>query len=193
MEELALHILDIAENSIEAGARQVEIRVREDLPADRLVLEIRDDGAGMAEAVRQRAADPFFTTKGTRPVGLGLSLLEQAARAAGGGLSIESRPGAGTTVRAEFQHSHPDRQPLGDVAATLLVLAASHPEVEFCYEHCGADFFARFSTVELKRELAEVPLASPAGLRALRKRLAESLRPLCRNGNQEDSHGAGNH
>ncbi len=120
MEELALHILDIAENSIAAGARHVDIRVSEDLAADRLTVEIRDNGRGMAEQVLRRAADPFFTTKGTRPVGLGLSLLEQAARAAGGSLRIQSRPGAGATVTAEFRHSHPDRQPLGDVAATLL-------------------------------------------------------------------------
>ncbi|MGB9604759.1 MAG: ATP-binding protein, partial [Bryobacteraceae bacterium] len=192
-EELALHILDIAENSIAAGARHVEIRVTEDPAADLLTVEIRDNGRGMAEQVVQRAADPFFTTKGTRRVGLGLSLLEQAACAAGGSLRIESRPGAGTTVTAEFQHSHPDRQPLGDVAATLLTLAAGHPEVEFSYEHCGAGFSARFSTADVKRELAGAPLNSPAGISALRRWLAELSDSLRRATRQEVSHGTGDH
>jgi anti-sigma regulatory factor (Ser/Thr protein kinase) len=193
MEELALHMLDLAENSIAAGARRVDIRVTEDPASDRLVLEVRDDGSGMPEEVARRAADPFFTTRQTRPVGLGLALLDQAARMAGGSLRIESEPGVGTTVRAEFQLSHPDRQPLGDVAATLLALAAGHPEIEFSYEHRGADFSTRFDTAEFRRSLGDVAPHSPAAISALRRALAEALRALHRDSRQEVSHGSGNH
>jgi len=193
MEELALHMLDLAENSLAAGARRVDIRVTEDPAADRLVLEVRDDGSGMPEEVLQRAADPFFTTRSTRRVGLGLALLEQAARLADGSLRIQSRPGAGTTVTAEFQLSHPDRQPLGDVAATLLALAAGHPEIQFSYEHRGADFAVRFDTVEFKQSLGGVAPNSPAGIAALRRSLAEALHALRRESMQEVPHGTGNH
>jgi len=193
MEELALHILDLAQNSIAAGARRVDIRVTEDPVADRLVLQVRDDGRGMPEEVLQRAADPFFTTRSTRTVGLGLALLEQAARLANGSLRIESRPGAGATVTAEFQLSHPDRQPLGDVAATLMALVAGHPDIEFCYEHRGADFAVRFDSVEFKRTLAGVAPNSSAGITALRRALAESLHALRRDRMQEVPHGTGNH
>jgi anti-sigma regulatory factor (Ser/Thr protein kinase) len=171
MEELSLHILDIAENSIAAGAGSVRIWVREDRPADVLTIEIADDGRGMNEAERQKATDPFFTSRTTRRVGLGLPLFEQAARAAGGEFTIESRAGAGTTVTAVFRHRHVDRQPLGDVAGTLLSLAAGNPEVELSYSHWkdGAEVF--FSTKEVAAELGDASLQSPRGIAALRRSL----------------------
>ncbi|MCS7316231.1 MAG: ATP-binding protein [Bryobacterales bacterium] len=191
MEELALHILDVAENSVRAGARRVEIRVHEDPAEDRLRLEIADDGCGMSEEVARRAADPFFTTRRDRQVGLGLALLEQAARAAGGCLRIESAPGAGTRVTAEFRYGHPDRQPLGDIAATLLALAAGHPETEFLYEHCTPGSVTRFGTAELRQELGTVPLNSAAGIRLLRQRLEKALGAAQAAQGGEVRHGAG--
>ena len=98
MEDLSLHVLDIAENSIAAGASHVEIRVRESRREDRLSIEIIDNGRGMSEDMLQKATDPFFTTRTTRRVGLGLSLFEQAAKRAGGEFKIASCPGAGTKV-----------------------------------------------------------------------------------------------
>lgn len=171
MEELSLHILDIVENSIAAGARAVRIRVREDRLADILAIEIADNGRGMSEAVREQAADPFFTTRTTRRVGLGLPLFEQAARAAGGEFKLESRAGAGTTVTGVFQHRHVDRQPLGDVAGTLLSLAAGHPEVEFSYSHWKDGAEVSFSTEEVAAQLGDTPMQSPQGIAALRRSL----------------------
>jgi anti-sigma regulatory factor (Ser/Thr protein kinase) len=171
MEELSLHILDIVENSIAAGARWVRIRVREDRPANVLRVEIADNGRGMSAAERHQALDPFFTTRTTRRVGLGLALFEQAAHAAGGEVTIESRPGAGTTVTATFQYDHLDRQPLGDMAGTLLSLAAGHPEVEFSYSHWSAGGEIRFSTREVTAQLGDAPLESPQGIAALRRSL----------------------
>jgi DNA mismatch repair ATPase MutL len=135
MEDLSLHILDVAENSIEANARRVAIRVEELVSKDRLVLEIVDNGRGMSPEEVSRALDPFFTTKKAKRVGLGLPLLAQAARATGGKATVRSIPGRGTKVRATFRLSHIDLQPLGDVAETLTVLMVAHPEVRFRYTH----------------------------------------------------------
>ncbi len=135
MEDLALHVLDIAENSIEAGARSIEIDLLENPDADSLVIEVRDDGPGMTPEQLARAQDPFFTTRTTRKVGMGISLLGEAARAAGGDFAIDSKPGVGTRVRAAFQYRHLDRAPVGDIETTLLVLLAGHQELNFRFRH----------------------------------------------------------
>jgi signal transduction histidine kinase len=125
MEDLSLHILDIVENSVTAGATEIKILVVEDTVMDRLSLEITDNGDGMDEVTCQKVLDPFFTTRTTRRVGLGLPLLVEAAQESGGSLELDSAPGQGTTVRAVFQLSHPDRKPLGDIAATLGTILAN--------------------------------------------------------------------
>lgn len=135
MEELSLHILDVVENSIAAGAHSVQIAVREDLPADVFEIEITDDGQGMDADTCRKALDPFFTSKTVRRVGLGLPMFREAARRAGGELTVSSAPGRGTQVRVIFQHSHIDRQPLGDMPATLITLIVGHPEVRFQFRH----------------------------------------------------------
>ncbi|MDO9123642.1 MAG: ATP-binding protein, partial [Deltaproteobacteria bacterium] len=129
MEDLSLHILDIVENAIAAKARRIEVSVVEEPGEDRLTIEIKDDGFGMDEAVRQKAVDPFFTTRTSRRVGLGLSLLAQAAQEAGGKLEIESRPEDGTKVRATFQYGHIDRKPLGSMTETIAMLVLGNPDV----------------------------------------------------------------
>ena len=135
MEDISLHILDIVENSIRALASTVKIRIEENIEKDWLVLEIEDNGKGMDEATVKKALDPFFTTKATRRVGLGIPFLNQAARETGGKLEIVSQAGKKTKVRATFRYSHPDRKPLGNIKETLLVLTAGYPEVDFAYEH----------------------------------------------------------
>jgi signal transduction histidine kinase len=134
MEDLSLHILDIMENSIRAGARTVSLRLFEDEVGDLLTLEVADDGKGMDEEALTRALDPFFTTKERKRFGLGLPLLAQAAEATGGGVTVESRPGQGTRIRATFHPGHVDMKPLGDVGKTLALLQAAHPEVCFSFE-----------------------------------------------------------
>jgi len=137
MEDLALHVMDIMENSIRAGATRIEVDLRADRTRDRLVVRIRDDGAGMDARTRRRARDPFFTTRGGKRVGLGLALLAQAARESGGALRIRSAPGRGTVILAGFGLSHPDRKPLGDVEGTVAMLRAVHPGVDFaCRIRC---------------------------------------------------------
>jgi anti-sigma regulatory factor (Ser/Thr protein kinase) len=171
MEELALHILDLVENCIAAGAGCVEIRVCERQQEDLLSIEIADDGKGMSADMLQRARDPFFTTKTTRRVGLGLPLFEQAAELAGGEVKIDSRPGVGTRVIGMFKRSHLDRQPLGDIAGTLLALVVGNPHTEFTYVHKIDGSEVSFSTRDLKEQIAGVTLSSPGGIESVRKSL----------------------
>ncbi len=119
MEDLSLHVLDVVENSIAAAARRVVIRIVEDTEFDQLLIVIADDGHGMDKETVQRALDPFFSTRGTKRIGLGIPLLAQAARESDGSLELLSEVGTGTTIRARFRLSHPDRKPLGDMPATV--------------------------------------------------------------------------
>ncbi len=135
MEDLSLHVLDIVENALSASADRVRILIHEDTGTDQMLLEIEDNGRGMDAEWCQRALDPFFTTKTTRRVGLGLPLLAQAARESGGALELISEPGRGTTVRAVFQLSHPDRKPLGDIAETLRMILGSRPDVGLRFDY----------------------------------------------------------
>ncbi|MHC4204375.1 MAG: ATP-binding protein [Planctomycetota bacterium] len=152
MEDLSLHILDIVENSIAAMAKRVEIRIDEDRARDLVTIEIKDDGKGMDEQTLKKALDPFFTTRTTRKVGLGLSLLEQAAKESEGTFDLSSKPGEGTTVNAAFRMSHPDCKPMGDIGQTLQVLVMSHPEIDFLYEHKKDNSTYRFDTREVRKE-----------------------------------------
>jgi signal transduction histidine kinase len=152
MEDLSLHILDIVENSIAAMAKRIEIRIDEDRAKDLVTIEIRDDGKGMDEQTLKKALDPFFTTRTTRRVGLGLSLLAQAARDSEGTFDLSSSPGEGTTVNATFRLSHPDCKPMGDIGQTIRVLVMSHPEIDFLYEHKTDNSTYRFDTREVRKE-----------------------------------------
>lgn len=147
MKDLSLHILDIVENSIAASATRIKIAIAEDVEKDLLTLEIQDDGKGMDAEARERALDPFFTTRTTRRVGLGLPLLAQAARETGGSLELASASGEGTTVRATFQLSHPDRRPLGDIAETLRTIVGARPDLDFQFEYKrDSEVLAEFNT-----------------------------------------------
>lgn len=135
MKELSLHILDVAENGISAGADLIRIEVIEKRRTNRLYLRIADNGRGIAPEQIDRVADPFYTSRITRRVGLGLSLLEAAARQCGGYMRIRSDSGEGTEVFAEFVHDHIDRAPVGDMAATMTSLIMGNPTVDFEYRH----------------------------------------------------------
>jgi hypothetical protein len=178
MEDLSLHILDVAVNGIEAGATRLDVDLEEDPAGDRLVVEIRDDGRGMPRAAAAMAVDPFYTTRATRRVGMGLSLLSAAARAAGGDVSIESAPGAGTRVRAWFRRSHVDRPPLGDLEATVLALVAGHPDVEVSFRHAvgGQAYVVRTDAVV--RQVGGRSVQSPEALALLRRLVREGERRL---------------
>lgn len=178
MEDLSLHILDIAENSLAAGASKVEISIREDSSEDVLILEVKDNGKGMDEELLRIVYDPFFTTKTVRRVGLGIPLLKQSAEECGGGLTIRSEEGKGTTINARFRLSHIDMKPLGDIGATIMVLIAGNPDVNFVLEYNKEGRMFRFDTEEIKAELEGVPINLPSVLGKIKEMVNYGIKGL---------------
>ena len=173
MLELALHVLDIAQNSISAGATTVSLTVCESMLQNSLSIIIEDNGKGISSELLPNIKDPFVTTRTTRSVGMGLSLFESAAVACGGKLDVESSEGKGTKVSAEFIHDHIDRMPLGNMAETMVTLISGQPDINFIYRHVTDDKTFELSTFELRNVLGEVPLNSPDVLVWIREYINE--------------------
>jgi anti-sigma regulatory factor (Ser/Thr protein kinase) len=175
LREIALHLLDIAENSIAAGAKNIIIGIEEDLQNDRLKAMVQDDGRGMDKQLLARVTNPFVTSRTTRKVGLGIPLLKAAAEACNGSLSISSTPGQGTRLEVDFQRNHIDRMPLGDVAGTVLTLVVGYPIIHwvFTYRTDGKEF--TFDDEPIKRELEGISLTEPSVLAFLRELLQEGV------------------
>ena len=174
MEDLSLHILDIVENSVAASADKIEIRISEDKKKDLLSVEVIDNGEGMDEETVKKALDPFYTSKTVRRFGLGLPLLSEAAKAANGHLSIRSKKGEGTRIRADFQYSHIDRKPLGNMGQTIITLVMGNPEVDFIYVHKKNSREYSLDTKKIKTRLKDRPINSPDGIRLIREDLKKS-------------------
>ena len=173
MKELSLHLLDIAQNSIAAGARHVDLGVEEG--AGVLRLTVADDGRGMSPAFLAHVTDPFTTTRTTRKVGLGLPLLRLAAEQTGGELRVESQLGVGTTVTATFHTGHIDCPPLGDTASTVALLVQGLPGgMELTYTRKTERGEFRFDTAEIRAVLGpDVPLSEPEVAQWIRAYMAE--------------------
>ena len=135
MEDISLHILDIAENSIRVKAKNINIMIIEDKKNDLLTLTIEDDGEGMVDKTKEYAPNPFFTTKKGKKVGLGLAFLSHSAEEAGGAMKIESEPGKGTKITATFKLGHIDRKPYGNLNETIKCLKTTHPEINITFDH----------------------------------------------------------
>jgi anti-sigma regulatory factor (Ser/Thr protein kinase) len=178
MREISLHIMDIAENSITAGADCIHILVDEARDKNRLRIEIRDNGKGLPPEMVDKATDPFITTRTTRRVGLGLSLFEAAAQRCEGKFTVSSKPGKGVCVKADFQFDHIDRAPVGDMAATLSVLIGGNQGVDFVYTHMinGAPF--NLDTREIRRELEGVSITEPTVIQHLTESIRKALTEL---------------
>jgi hypothetical protein len=162
MKDLSLHILDIAENSINATATEISIKIIEDTRENILSIEISDNGKGMDEETIKKVYDPFFTTKACKRTGLGIPLLAQSARECNGDMNIKTEKGRGTTIHVFFQYDHIDRKPLGAIGDTLIVLIASHPEIDLIFEHKRNDSIYSLNTSDLRKELEGIPVNSPA-------------------------------
>jgi len=152
LREISLHIIDIAENGITAGADCIEIGVEENLKGNLLKIEVSDNGSGIPPEMFDNVTDPFVTSRTTRKVGLGLSLLETASRRCGGDFSISSDPGKGTRVIATFIHDHIDRAPIGDMAGSVSVLIIGNPGVDFVYDHSVDEKHFLLDTRKIKEE-----------------------------------------
>ncbi len=178
MKEIALHIMDIAQNSVRAGADRITITLNESPADDTLTLTIADNGSGMDQESCRKVTDPWFTSRTTRKVGMGLPLLQMKADGAGGAMTIDSEKGRGTTVTASFIHSHIDRPPLGDVSGTAALLIISNPTIDITYKHLWGKREWSISTEEIKRELGEDALTDLSIVRALKEIINESIKEL---------------
>ncbi len=159
MKEISLHILDILQNSITAGAKLVELCINENTEEDILMFYIKDDGCGMSAEFLKNVINPFTTKRTTRKVGLGIPLLKLAAENAGGGIKITSEPGVGTYIEATFVHSHIDRQPLGNITDTVFTVVTSYENVEFLFTHKFNNNEFVLDTRQMKEILGDVPLS----------------------------------
>lgn len=160
MPEISLNILDIAENSVKAGASIIEISVCADTEKNLLTVEIKDNGCGMDEEKIKRVTDPFYTTRTTRKVGLGVPFFKEAAEAAGGSFNISSAPGKGTDVTALFELDNIDRMPLGDICSTMHTLITMHCDIDFIFTYCIDKKSFVLDTREFREILEGIPFDS---------------------------------
>ncbi len=178
MTEISLHILDIAENSVKAGAKNIGIDITEDINADVFKVVITDDGSGMDEEFLKDVTNPFKTTRTTRKVGMGLSLFKTAAEITGGSFDITSKLGEGTQVTAEFVHSSIDRQPLGDIASTITTLIGSDESIDYIYTHTYNGEKFEFDTAMVKEVMQGVSLNTPEVLNWIDEYINEGLKSI---------------
>ncbi|HIR72059.1 MAG TPA: sensor histidine kinase [Candidatus Coprenecus pullicola] len=178
MNDLSMHILDIVQNSISAGATRVTLTVDEAPGADLLTIVIGDNGKGMTPEQVSRLSDPFFTSRTTRKVGMGIPLLMDSARQSGGDVRIESEPGKGTEVTAVFGYSNIDRPPLGDVANALMLLVSSNPALDFLftYRYNGEEYL--FDTVDVREILGDDALKDLTIIRNLEEMIKDNMREI---------------
>ena len=173
-----MHILDIVQNSISAGATLVTLTVDESPAEDLLTIAVGDNGRGMTPEQVSRLSDPFFTSRTTRKVGMGIPLLMDSARQSGGDVRIESEPGKGTEVTAVFGYSNIDRPPLGDVANALMLLVSSNPALDFLftYRYNGDEYL--FDTVDVREILGDDALKDLTIIRNLEEMIKDNMREI---------------
>ncbi|MBO4898070.1 MAG: ATP-binding protein [Clostridia bacterium] len=175
MKELSLHILDIVQNSIKAEAKNIEVLINESEKENALRIVIKDDGCGMDPEFLARVRDPFTTTRTTRKTGMGISLFEAAAVQTGGGLSIESEKGVGTTLKVNFVLDSIDRAPLGDMASTMTTAIGGAPRIDFLYRHTTDKGELVLDTKEIRETLGGVPLDIPEVLQWISEYIKDGL------------------
>ena len=178
MRDLSLHILDLAENSVRAGAKLVEISLRADAEK-RITLTLRDDGCGMDEALQKQVLSPFGTTRTTRKVGLGIPLMAQNARLTGGGIALESQVGVGTTLKVTLHGDSIDCLPLGDLAGTVVTLVTANPDgPDFVLTCASPRGEMHFDTREIRQALGGVPLNEPEIAAWMLEGIREETEPI---------------
>ena len=178
MRDLSMHVLDIAQNSIKAGASLVTVAFELD-ERGMLPFSVRDNGCGMSEEFLARVTDPFTTTRTTRRVGLGIPMLKQTSEMAGGTFGIESEVGVGTYIHASFDTRNIDCIPLGDICDSLLTLVVLNPErPEFLFQAQSPASSALFDTRQLRQVLGGLPLNEPDIIAWMKESIEEEFKPI---------------
>ncbi|WP_405342182.1 ATP-binding protein [Ruminococcus sp.] len=178
MRELSLNVMDVAQNSVRAEASVVRITVTESDKDDRLTIEIADNGCGMTQEQVQQVIDPFFTTRTTRKVGLGVPLFKLSAEQTGGSFDIQSEKGVGTTTTASYVKSHVDMTPLGDINSTVKILIQCNPDIDFVYTNTTDNGSFTLDTRELREVLGDVSLDTPDVLEWIADYLEENTKSI---------------
>ena len=184
MRELSLNILDIAQNSIAAGASLTNIEVAEDTAKHELTITVSDNGCGMTKEQVNNVLDPFFTTRTTRKVGMGIPLFRLAAEQTGGSLRIESEKGKGTTTSALFRTDSIDFTPLGDVTSTIVILISMNTDRDFIYTRTRDGESFTLSTAQMREILGGVPLNEPEVVQWMKEYINEQTNILLGGVNQ---------
>ena len=175
MRELSLHLLDIIENSISAQSKKITIEIFEDSNKDRLYMSVSDEGKGMDAEMVARVTDPFVTSRTTRKVGLGIPLLKEAAEACNGYFKIQSEPGKGTFVEVEFQRSHIDRAPLGNLVDTFTTVIIGSPQIHWVIIYRVDEEKFVFDDEPIKEILQDTPLSNPDVINFIRDSLNKGI------------------
>jgi len=176
MNNLSMHIMDILQNSTRAGAKDITLEVIEDKVKDQLILRFIDNGCGMDKETAERVINPFFTTRTTRKVGLGLPLLKQNTERTGGSLTIDSEKGKGTTVTAIFGLTNIDTPPMGDLAGTVVLTASAYPDIHFIFHYQRDEIDYVFDTDEVNEALDGVSIQDPEIISYLKEMIEENIK-----------------
>ena len=179
MRDLSLHLLDLAQNSITAGASLVTVRIVLE-ENGWLTMELADNGKGMSPELLARVTSPFATTRTTRKVGLGIPMMKENAEKAGGTLTLQSEPGRGTEMTVTMDTGNIDCLPLGDLGGTLLSLILTNPlHPDFLFEGKTPKGECVFDTREVRAALgSDIPLNEPEVAAWLQEALEEELNPI---------------
>lgn len=172
-------MMDVAQNSVRAKASLVEITVEESDKNDFLAVTVSDNGCGMTEEQVQQVTDPFFTTRTTRRVGLGVPLFKMSAEQTGGSFEIQSQLGRGTRTQARYVKSHVDMTPLGDINSTISILIRCNPDIDFVYTRTTDRGTFTLDTRELREVLQDVRLDTPDVVEWIEQFLEEQTENIC--------------
>ncbi len=178
MKDISLHILDIVQNSVSAGATLIDVEITEDTSSNSFKVLIRDNGRGMSKEVLEKVVDPYYTSRTTRRVGLGIPLFKQNAEQCGGRLKITSDEGMGTQLEASFVYDHIDRPSLGDIAGVMVLLFAGNPDIRFRYNHIKDKKQYNIDTCEIREALGGMPIEDQDIIRYIKEMIRENLEEI---------------
>lgn len=173
MNTLTFHITDIASNSVRAGATRISLEIT--IHEEHTTVRITDNGCGMDAETVSRITNPFYTTRTTRKVGLGIPFLIQNAEQTGGHVSITSEPGKGTAVTACFITSNIDCPPMGDLPGTVAMLISGNPGINVCFSYRKEELLFEISSEDLRSVFEDIPLSHPKVILAIREMIAANL------------------